>query len=162
MVSTVAFSTEKLVRKATTPLFLWKHRITEVGKNLRRPLVPPPAERRLNDEVTPGCSAFNPVWSWKPAGIETAQPSCAGYSPPWLPSWSISFSFYQVNVLWVFLPATCGFLSSNALPNLKKIESVLPSSWINLIIVVIQAGWVGWTVLPVEIILLGRKDSMDR
>lgn len=40
------------------PLFLWLHRIIQVGMNLRRSLIPPSAEKRLICEIRIGCSGL--------------------------------------------------------------------------------------------------------
>lgn len=148
------------------PLFLLKHKIIQVGRNFRRCLVPPPAERMLYYEVTSGCSAFNPVWSWKHAGLETflGRLSLSLTDPIvnklFLPTYKF-FKFSFILLIYFFFPLGHSISSSSVLPNLKRFKSVFPASWINLIIFVIWAVWVGRTVLPIEIVLLGRKNSMN-
>lgn len=49
-------------------------RISQVGSNIVRPVVQPPAHSWTSCEVGPGFAGLDPVMSGKPPRLETAQP----------------------------------------------------------------------------------------
>lgn len=59
----------------------------QVERCLRRSLIQPSAQSRVNSKIRPGFSELYPVRSWKHPMMETAQALGSNHSLAWLSSW---------------------------------------------------------------------------
>jgi len=74
------------------------HKTAQFGRDLRRALVRPPAQRRVSCGVRPGCSGLYLVASWKLSGMETAHLSGQPASPLDCPSGKEVFLLARLNI----------------------------------------------------------------
>lgn len=96
------------------------HRVIQVGRDLRRSLVLPPAQNRSRSEFRPGSSVLFPVGSWKPPETETVQLLWAACSTlQLLSSYPVSPYIQFVSMCWL-LPLI--------LPPHTTVKTVVPVS----------------------------------